>query len=61
MGCVHTHQKILAIKGWDSLSHIWNAMKKIGEDNQKAKKISQIVNQVIPLNQNMIKFEHNGL
>jgi hypothetical protein len=36
-------------------------MKKIGEDNQKAKKISQIVNQVIPLNQNMIKFEHNGL
>ncbi len=49
MGCVHTHWKIFAIEGWGSPSRVWNAMKKIREDNQKAKKIGQIVNQVITL------------
>jgi hypothetical protein len=33
MGCVHTHQGILAIEGWGSSSHLWNVMEKIGEDN----------------------------
>jgi hypothetical protein len=33
MGCVHTHQRILAIEEWGSSSHIQNVMEKIGEDN----------------------------
>jgi len=47
MGCVHMHRKILAIEGWSNSSCVWNTMKKIGEYNQKAKKIGQIVNQAI--------------
>jgi hypothetical protein len=33
MGCVHTHQKMRAIEGWDNLNHIQSVMEKIEEDN----------------------------
>jgi len=33
MGCVHMHRKILAIKGWGSLSHVQNVVEKFEEDN----------------------------
>jgi hypothetical protein len=39
MGCVHTHQGILAIEGWGNQSRIRNVVKKIGETNQKLEKI----------------------
>ncbi len=45
MGCVHTHQNMQAIEGWGSPSHIRNVVQKIGEDNQKVGKISQITSQ----------------
>jgi hypothetical protein len=43
MGCVHTHQGRLATKGCGSPSLIWNVMEKIGENNQKAIKIGQVI------------------
>jgi hypothetical protein len=49
MGCVHTHQRILAIKGWGSPSHIQNIVKKIGEVSRKLEKINQTVNQALAL------------
>jgi hypothetical protein len=33
MGCVHKHQKILAIEGWGSPNCVRSAMEKIGENN----------------------------
>jgi hypothetical protein len=33
MGCVHTHQGMLAIEGWGSPSRVRSAMEKTGEDN----------------------------
>jgi len=45
MGCVHMHQRIPAIKGWGSPSHIWSIVEKIGEVNPKFGKIGWIVNQ----------------
>jgi hypothetical protein len=45
MGCVPTHQGILAIKGWGNPNCFLNIVKKIGEDHQKAGKINQIVSQ----------------
>jgi len=45
MGCVHTHQRMPAIEGWGSLSREWSVMQKTGEDNQKARKTSQVVSQ----------------
>jgi hypothetical protein len=38
MGCVHTHQRILAIERC-SLSHIWNIVEKGVENNQKVGKV----------------------
>jgi hypothetical protein len=45
MGCVHTHQKKPTIERCDSLSYIWNVIIKIGENNQKVRKIDQIISQ----------------
>jgi hypothetical protein len=33
MGCVHTHQGILAIEGCGNPSCIWSIVQKDGEDN----------------------------
>jgi hypothetical protein len=46
MGCVHTHQGLFTIEGWGNISRIWNVVQKIGEDNQKAKKIGRVVSQM---------------
>jgi hypothetical protein len=35
MGCVHTHQGMLAIERWGNQSCVQNVMQKIGEDNWK--------------------------
>jgi hypothetical protein len=37
---------ILAIKGWGNPSHVQNVVQKTREDNQKAKKTNQIINQM---------------
>jgi hypothetical protein len=47
MGCVHTHWGMLAIERWGSPSYIWSAVKKIGEDNEKARKTSRVISQVL--------------
>jgi hypothetical protein len=49
MGCVHTHQRILTIEGWGSLSHIQKVVEKIGEDNWKARKTSRVVSLTLAL------------
>jgi hypothetical protein len=36
---------MLAIEGWVSPSHIQSVVEKNGEDNQKARKINQVVSQ----------------
>jgi hypothetical protein len=46
MGSVHMHQRIPTIKRCGSPSHVQSIVEKNGEDNQKARKISQIVSQV---------------
>jgi hypothetical protein len=38
MGCVHMHQKILAIEKWGNLSCVLNIVKNFGKDNRKARK-----------------------
>jgi hypothetical protein len=45
MGCVHTHQKIPAIEGWDILNRVQNTIKETRENNPKTKKIYQTLNQ----------------
>jgi hypothetical protein len=47
------------IEGWGSPSCVRSVVQKIGEDNPKARKINQTLNQVPTLGQNMIKFEHD--
>jgi hypothetical protein len=47
MGCVHTHWRMLAIEGWDSPSHTWNAMQKTREDNQRDGKIDWTISQTL--------------
>jgi hypothetical protein len=42
MGCVHTHQGMPTIERWGSPSLVWNVMQKIGEDNWKVGKTSQM-------------------
>jgi hypothetical protein len=37
---------ILAIKGWGNPSHVQNVVQKTEEDNQKARKTSQIISQM---------------
>ncbi len=49
MGCVHTHWKRPTIEGCDNLNHIQSIVEKIREDNQKAKKIGQVINQTLTL------------
>jgi hypothetical protein len=49
MGCVHTHRRMFAIKGWGNQSRVRNVVQKIGEDNWKVGKIGWIVNQAITL------------
>ncbi len=49
IGCVHTHWGMLAIEGWGCPSCIWNVMQKIGENNQKFRKISRVVSQTFTL------------
>jgi hypothetical protein len=44
MGCVHTHQQILASERWGSPNHIRSVVEKTGEDNQKVKKTNGAVN-----------------
>jgi len=45
MECMHAHQKILAIEGLGSLSHIWNDVQKTKENYQKVGKIGRTINQ----------------
>ncbi len=45
MGCVHTHQGMLAIEGWGSPNCIQSVMQKIGKDNKKTEKIGQVISQ----------------
>jgi len=61
MGCVHMHQGILAIEGWDSPNHIWNVMKTIRINNWKARKIDQVVSKMSAFKQkhNKIQAQHN--
>jgi len=40
---------ILAIKGWGSLSHVQNVVKKFEKDNRKVEKTNQDVNQTFTL------------
>ncbi len=40
MGCVHTHRRILLIKGWGNPSRIRNVVEKTREDNRKVGNIS---------------------
>jgi hypothetical protein len=49
MGCVHTHHERLVIERCGNLSCIQNVVEKIGEDNQKVKKTSQVINQLFAL------------
>ncbi len=56
MGCVHTHQGLLAIEGWGSPSHVQNVVQKTREDNQKVGKTSQVVSQVP-----MLRLEHDKI
>jgi hypothetical protein len=45
MGCVHTHQGTIAIKGWGSPIHIQNIVEKTMEVNQKFVKIGKVMRQ----------------
>ncbi len=45
MECVHTHRGMHVIERWGSLSHIWNVVQKIGENNWKVGKTNRVVNQ----------------
>jgi hypothetical protein len=49
MGCVHTHQGIPTIEGWGNPNHVLNVVNKIGENNQKARKINQTLSQTSTL------------
>jgi hypothetical protein len=49
MGCEHTHQQMLIIERWGNPSHARSVVQKNGEDNQKAGKTSQTVNQALAL------------
>jgi hypothetical protein len=49
MGCVHMHRRISIIERYGNPSRVWKAMEKDGEDNQKARKASQTINQVLAL------------
>jgi hypothetical protein len=49
MGCVHTYQQRLAIERYDNLNYIRKVMKKIGENNQKVRKIDQIISWTLAL------------
>jgi hypothetical protein len=49
MGCVHTHNGKLVIERCGNSSYIQSIVEKIGEDNQKVKKTSQVINQVFTL------------
>jgi len=44
MGCVHTHQGMLVIEEWGSPSGIWSDVQRIGEDNWKVGRTSQVIN-----------------
>jgi hypothetical protein len=45
MGCVHTHRRIPAIEGWGNSNHYLYVVNKTRENNQKAGKINQTLNQ----------------
>jgi hypothetical protein len=49
MGCVHMHQNISIIERCRNPSRVWNVREKDGENNQKARKASQIISQVFAL------------
>ncbi len=61
MGCVHTHQGILAIEGWGNASCIQSLVEKNGEYNKKTKKIGWVINQKLTLRPKHDKFECDGL
>jgi hypothetical protein len=42
MGCVHTHQKILAIEGWNISNHVQNIVKKLKKMIQKLKNLIEL-------------------
>jgi hypothetical protein len=45
MGCVHTHQRILAIERWGNSNHVLYIVNKTRENNQKAGKNNQTLSQ----------------
>jgi len=45
MGCVHMHQRILAIEGCGNPSCIWSTVQKDGEDNWKVGKVGWVGSQ----------------
>jgi hypothetical protein len=45
MGCVHTHQGILAIEGWGNSNHVQSIVK-ITREDEKIGKTNQVVSQV---------------
>jgi hypothetical protein len=45
MGYVHAHQGIPTIEGWGSSSYVQNVIEKSKENNHKARKIGQTINQ----------------
>jgi len=49
VGCVHTRHGRPIIKRCGNPSCIQSIVEKIGENNQKAKKISQVINQISTL------------
>jgi hypothetical protein len=49
MGCVHTHQKILAIEGWGSPSCIQSTMKNTKKTIQIFGKIDQTISLTLAL------------
>jgi hypothetical protein len=45
MGCGHTHWGIPVVERWGNLSRVWSVVENTKEDNQKATKIGQAINQ----------------
>ncbi len=56
MRCVHMHWRILAFEGCGNPNHVQNVMEKDAEDNQKAKKVGLIINQMPTL-----RLEHDKI
>ncbi len=49
MGCVHTHQGRHVIGGCGSLNYVQSDVKKIGQNNQKVRKVSRAISEMLAL------------